>query len=484
MKMMLVLAMRSLYDRGQSTISSVHADIRTVLDEMNLEPSTKAFVCCPRCFSCYPFTPGETTYPTHCTRQDTPTSRVCNRLLRKTVTVKGVRRTMPSRQFLYHDIKQWLARLYCRPGMEEYLDRDVLADVDRDSEQHFDIWDAPTLRNFPGPDGRVPFVQRSGSEGRLMFSLCMDGFNPYQMKEAGKKVTVGAIYMVCLNLPPEIRYDVENIYLVGIIPGPKEPSLHQINHILSPIIDELLELWHEGVLLKQTPAYPHGRRIKCALGPLVCDLPASRQMAGMASHSSHHFCSRCLLKRDDIEDLNFKEWASRSCEQHRIIAEQWRDADSEADRDAIFEEHGLRWTELLRLPYWDPTRFVLVDSMHALLLGLLKRHVQDIWGMDVKFDDGDGKSFDSSKTPPSEQEMREAHKIFRAGSSTSLGKLKKEVLRQLCRDTQSMRFAYKKKRLLHNLVEYVSPIQLLSCLILILLFRGLSEVGSPAVEGS
>ena len=349
MQVMLALALQPSDIRN--TLSSVYSDIRTVLDELRLEPTTKAYVCCPRCFTCYPFSPGDTTYPTHCTKQDTPSSRVCNRRLRKTVTVKGVRRSMPSRQFLHHDMKQWLARLYSRPGMESLLDRDILAETGQNPATHRDIWDAPALRTFLGPDGHSPFIKRPGSEGRLIFSLCMDGFNPYRMKEAGKKGTVTAIYMVCLNLPPEIRYDVENMYLVGIIPGPNEPSVHQINHILSLIVDDLLELWHHGVFLKHTRLHPHGRCIRCALGPLVCDLPAARQMAGMASHSSRHFCSLCLLKLDDIENLDFREWPSRSWEQHLDIAQKWRDAQSELERDDIFAEHGLRWTELLRLPY-------------------------------------------------------------------------------------------------------------------------------------
>jgi hypothetical protein len=420
---------------------------------------------------------GGTTYPTHCSKRDTPSSRVCNRLLRKTVVVKGVRRSMPSRQFLHNDTKQWLARLYSRPGIEAHLDRDVLTDTGQETGIHRDIWDAPALRSFLGPDGRSPFMKRPGNEGRLIFSLCMDGFNPYQRKEAGKKVSAGAIYMVCLNLPPEIRYDMENMFLVGIIPGPNEPSLHQINHILSIIVDDLLELWHNGVFLHRTSLHPHGRCVRCALGPLICDLPAARQMAGMASYSSRHFCSRCLLKRDDIEDFNPQHWSSRTWQQHVDIATKWRDAQSEEERDDIFEEHGLRWTELLRLPYWDPTRFVLIDSMHGLLLGALKRHVREIWGMDIKFEDGDGRSFDKSKHQPSEEQMQEAHQILRAGSCAALGKLKAPVLRQLCRDTQSMRFAYKKKRLLQSLIEYVSVFNVISVTVLMLHVRGLSEDG-------
>ncbi|KAF8225965.1 hypothetical protein L208DRAFT_1105429, partial [Tricholoma matsutake] len=64
-----------------------------------------------------------------------------------------------------------------------------------------------------------------GNESRLIFSLNMN-------KQGGKKVLTGGIYIVCLNLPPAIRYNMENMFLVGIIPGPHEPSLYQINYIV------------------------------------------------------------------------------------------------------------------------------------------------------------------------------------------------------------------------------------------------------------
>lgn len=50
----------------------------------------------------------------------------------------------------------------------------------------------------------------------------------------------------------------------------------------------------------------------------------------------------------------------------------------------IFGEHGLRWSDLLRLPYWDPTRYTVVDVMHNLFLGELRHHCRDVWGIDGK----------------------------------------------------------------------------------------------------
>lgn len=123
----------------------------------------------------------------------------------------------------------------------------------------------------------------------------MDGFNPFIMKEAGKKVSVEAIYMVLLNLPVETCYQVENMFLVGIIPGPREPSLEQINHVLVPLVDNLLCFWKPGVFIKQTAHHFGSRMCLAALISVICDLPAACQILGMASHAAIHFCSFCKL---------------------------------------------------------------------------------------------------------------------------------------------------------------------------------------------
>jgi len=52
----------------------------------------------------------------------------------------------------------------------------------------------------------------------------------------------------------------------------------------------------------------------------------------------------------------------------------------------IFAQTGVRWSELLRLPYFDPTRFVVIDVMHNLFLGLISKHFQDILGIRLEKD--------------------------------------------------------------------------------------------------
>ncbi|KAI0822495.1 hypothetical protein BC628DRAFT_1327003, partial [Trametes gibbosa] len=118
--------------------------------------------------------------------------------------------------FLDSNMAEWLARLLSRPGMEEVMD----AQTERARGSHkpvmLDIWDAPIFRELK--KSGQPFVVCPPGEGRYVFGLSVDSFNPFQSKEAKQNVSVTGIYMVCLNLPPHLRYLPENVYLVGIIP--------------------------------------------------------------------------------------------------------------------------------------------------------------------------------------------------------------------------------------------------------------------------
>jgi len=74
------------------------------------------------------------------------------------------------------------------------------------------------------------------------------------------------------------------------------------------------------------------------------------------------------------------EWfTSRNSGQYRHDAIGWRRCNSKASRDRFVKITGVRWSELLRLPYFDPIRFLVVDPMHCLFLGIAKWIVKRIW---------------------------------------------------------------------------------------------------------
>jgi hypothetical protein len=70
------------------------------------------------------------------------------------------------------------------------------------------------------------------------------------------------------------------------------------------------------------------------------------------------------------------------CDEHRAAAEEWRNAETKLECNKIFGRHGVRWSELLQLPYWDPVWFVVIDGMHNLFLGVVQYHFRNLITID------------------------------------------------------------------------------------------------------
>lgn len=281
---------------------------------------------------------------------------------------------VPIKHYFVQSFTQWLAGLVQRPNIEKLMDSTPFSQSNDGMMR--DIWDGSWRESFRGNDGNL-FFQKGHPECRMAFSLFIDWFNPYTNKLAGAKISSGGIYMVCLNLPSEIRYLKEYMYLVGVIPGPAEPSLEQINHLLRPLVEEMLRFWTHGFYIDSTHDHPGGRRFRGAIIPLIADLPGARKVAGRAGYRhSEHTCDTCDIPLEKLNDLDIAKYNRLSREAYLVVAKQWRDARSKAERDNVFSKHGIRWSELLRLPYWDATRFVVVEGVHALIIGLLQAHVR------------------------------------------------------------------------------------------------------------
>lgn len=430
-----------------SILSSIRGDVRTIFSNIDVDPISKSMVCCPACFSTYYFDNADPlSYPQSCTYQKYNTSKQCGTLLRN----KSEENIAPVRLFTYQDINHWIGRMYARPEIEEHLDK--IPKVGSNGER-IDIWDGSILKEFKGTDGHLFMDKDNPAEGRLVFGLNIDGFNPYGNKQAGSHVSVTGIYLVCLNLPPSIRYKVENIFLLGIVPGPSEPSKEQINNLIKPLVDDLLVLWNSGIYLSKTPKYPTGRPVKGALIPLICDLPAARRTAGLGGHNCKKFCSECLQDHDDISDLNTESWICRNCHDHRRNAEAWLHATSDTERDQVFKAYGAKWSELLRLPYWDPTKFVVIDPMHGFYLRLYNRHVRTIWGMDDKSADDHG----TRALTISDELKQGAQRVLQFGTNEGLKELNIQQLQFLC-FVNGFNYGGSKSALFKTLLNFVNKI--------------------------
>ncbi|KAI9056595.1 hypothetical protein FKP32DRAFT_1542724, partial [Trametes sanguinea] len=246
------------------------------------------------------------------------------------------------------------------------------------------------------------------------------------------------------------------VYLAGVIPGPSKPSTEQINHFLALIVDELLEFWDPGVSYSQTARAPFGRLVRLALIPVICDLPAARQVAGLASYNhSYALCSCCTLEQDEVERTDVDKFPLRSMKAHREAALAWLHAESSAKREELCRSNGIRYSELLRLPYWNPVLYVVIDSMHNLYLGIIQRHIRDFWGVNTDVSDGDALWNNSVKAParPSARVMDYGVDQLLYGSNSNLEECGKAVLFHLCVD-RGIRRAGTISILMKNLKEW------------------------------
>lgn len=415
-------------DPASGSLWRLPRDPRTALNELKLKPDVQKFICCPKCFALYP-SDGEVS--DFCSFRETIASEPCNELLTHIKTVGNVTKRAAVREYFHQSLKVWLGKLLCRPGIEQLLDRDVFSG-DSDNP-YMDIFSGDALRHFCDRDGST-FLPSRPSEGRYIFGLSVDAFNPFLNKQAGKKASSSAIYMVLLNLPPSVRYKVENMYLAGIIPGPREPSLTQINHLLRPLVNELLELWDHGIWYTSTPYFASGKLVRAALVPLICDLKAARQVMGHGSHSAKKFCSICNLCWDRRNEIAENSRVAVPMDQFREYALDWKLARSRSERDKLFKKHGIRWSVLLDLPYWDPPRYTIVDSMHTILLGHIHRHCSIIWGMNATRVDAGGnrKGAGHSTKRPGSQAITTAAWTIRSGPMAEIMSLRASLLREFC----------------------------------------------------
>src|ERR1051325_8798838 len=283
----------------------------------------------------------------------------------------------PEMIYPFAGICQQLATLYLQPGFESSLRH--WANRSAFNSILTDIYDREIWKSFKDTNGEN-FFRSETADSNIGLMINLDWFQPYE----GSIHSTGVIYAAICNLPRDIRFKRENLLILGLLPGPNEVSLHKINHYLAPIVNELESLW-AGLTLNKTYESQEGKKVRAALILVSCDIPAARKICGHISALVS--CHRCKKKANyenhqhnfaGMEDMD--EWfVTRDSAQHRQDAIGWRRCNSKAARERFVKQSDVRWSELLRLSYFDPIRFITIDPMHCLFLGIAKWIVKRLW---------------------------------------------------------------------------------------------------------
>ncbi len=161
----------------------------------------------------------------------------------------------PLKLYCYSGIKVTLQKLLARPS---FVSNCQLWKSQPLNQQLSEIYDGQVWKEFLNVAGS-PFLAAPYTFGLMMN---IDWFQPYEHTVC----SVGVIYLTVMNLPRTIRYKLENILIVSIIPGPKEP--HDINPFLEPLVCELQQFW-SGIKLPVCTIIWKCRR-SCQVCSFVC----------------------------------------------------------------------------------------------------------------------------------------------------------------------------------------------------------------------
>ena len=206
-----------------------------------------------------------------------------------------------------------------------------------------------------------------------LLTLNIDWFQPFKRTE----YSVGAIYAIVQNLPREKRFKEENIILISLIPGPKEPKL-SIDTYLKPLINELKSMYTNGLSVST----PQGTRItvRVAVSCISCDIPATRKVCGFLSHTANLGCNKCYKNFSDFSSSLYDRslWIERTGDIHRSHCAEILKEVTKTGIQSAESQYGARNCALLDLPYYKPIRFVAIDIMHNLYLGTGK-HMFITW---------------------------------------------------------------------------------------------------------
>ncbi|EUC58792.1 transposase family Tnp2 protein [Rhizoctonia solani AG-3 Rhs1AP] len=304
----------------------------------------------------------------------------------------------------YASIIAWLRRLLKQPGICELTQNEQaegdqgfaqpippeqwVAELNMD-EPLVDIsdghgWDSGAARlervvdeqtgNVEDRSLEDPPIWFSSLPYRFSFTLSSDWFQP--TREGN--YSVGACYISLNNLPRHLRFLRENICLILVTPGPKEPNDYTLDQMLGPLIEELLEL-NQGVEMNVRQggdgdaAIYEDQIVYGQLSQHIADLIACIKLGGAAGlRSELNFCLYCRARLSLLsvparyirEDLPY-----RDPDEDLNNAYYWRSLETSEERRAFFEFSGNRFTALHRLPGWHTSTCSPPDAMHLLYLG-------------------------------------------------------------------------------------------------------------------
>ena len=249
-------------------LKSLPTSLYTALNKFDIASKTTSHAACPSCNYThdprYDPVSGAASYPDSCLNHLPGVDGRSNCGTPLLELRNGQSR--PLKPFLTTSFREYLVKLLANKEIERIVDSacdDALSLLNQVSEGLVDSpFTAKLLKSLEGPVPGQLFIDRC-NKVRLDFVVHVDFFNPNGVHSNSDSISL--ISLALLNLPTDVRYLSQNLYL-AVIPGPREPKDHRICYYLRPIVDEFCIGWERGFHISQTASSPeNGRDVEIAM---------------------------------------------------------------------------------------------------------------------------------------------------------------------------------------------------------------------------
>ncbi|XP_062013496.1 uncharacterized protein LOC133729885 [Rosa rugosa] len=181
-------------------------------------------------------------------------------------------RKIPAKQVRYFPLKPRLQRLFMSSKTASLMKWHAEDRTKDDVLRH--PADSPVWKTL---DQKFPDFSSDSRNVRL--GLAADGFNPFRTMSIAH--STWPVVLIPYNLPPWMCMKQPFFSLSTLIDGPKGPG-NKIDVFLQPLIEELKELWHEGV-----PTYDASTNqmfnLRAMLLWTINDFPAYANLSGWST---------------------------------------------------------------------------------------------------------------------------------------------------------------------------------------------------------
>jgi hypothetical protein len=213
-------------------------------------------------------------------------SMVCPHCLSMRMARRG-NTMVPQKVLRYFPIIPRFRRMFRSPLQAAAMTWHSRVDATDDMMRH-----ASQARAWAHINASPVFENFSDDPRNLRLGLATDGINPFSQKRSVH--STWPVLLLNYNVPPWMMTKKYFVMLCLLIPGPRSVSGDNFDVYIAPLLEELLQLWTEGVLMRDAAAWNAESSfiLRAMVIWTIHDLPAYGLVAGCTT-KGYRGCPVC-----------------------------------------------------------------------------------------------------------------------------------------------------------------------------------------------